>query len=691
MIVTRRWNAHASAMVFLRCLPLLLGLPLIAHATKPQQVLWQNYNDLAAGKCRTVSLTDDGVLAAAPAVSVLANLGAEEAWSVVAEADGSVLVGTAPEGKLLRVGPDGTVKQLAKFDESHLYAMARGPHGEIYVGTSPDGKVYQVSAEGKTKVYFDPQEKYIWALAVAPDGTLYVGTGTKGKIYRVSASGTGELWYTSNETHIRALAVDKDGTLLAGSAGSGYLYRVTGQEQAIVLAATGHEEVNQINVRPDGLIYFTATGAGKEAAAGAPLKKAAGDDAAGKDDSISALFRLNSALVPEVVWSTKDTILSLAWDDQQGGAILGTGTDGYSYAVTPHGEATRLCRIDSDSVTAMAAAGSDTILASSNPGRLFRIGREKSQPGVYETEVVDSESFSRWGAVTVDASDSGEVKILTRSGNTFSPDKTWYPWMEATGGQVRSAASRYLQVQVEIGSGTVDKIGLWFLPKNQPPHIDTVKILPVGTGYTAAPAAPLPPLPQSANQLLSGGDAPDAPPPMRWQIENAHGLRTVIWKASDPNGDALAYTVSWRKQGEKEWHDLAKNSADNLLSWDTSSWSDGRYELQITASDAAANAPGEGLIDEAISREIIVNNTPPSIQIGSQKSDTVEFTVTDPLSALHSVTVSTDGKSFAPLAPADGILDSGSERFTAKIAPGQTLFIRAEDSAGNVAGAQTGK
>jgi sugar lactone lactonase YvrE len=679
-------------MLSFRSLALLLGLPLLAHATKPEHAVWQSYSDLAAGKCRSTSLTEDGVLSAAPATAKLADLGVEEAWSILTEPKEMILVGTAPEGKLLQVGADGSVKLVAKFNESHLYALAAGAHGEIYVGTSPDGKVYRVGAEGKTEVYFDPGEKYIWALAVAPDGSLYVGTGTKGKIYRVTAKGLGQVWYASDETHIRALAFDKSGALLAGSAESGYLYRIPARDQAVVLAGTGREEVNQIEARPDGMIYFTATGAGKESTTASLKKPSTGDDASGDDaKGVSALYRLNAELSPEMVWPTKETVLSLAWSEQEGGALLGTASDGYIYAVAPHGEATRLCKIESDSVTAMAALGGDTIVATSNPGRLFRISHEKTAPGIYESDVVDSESFARWGAVTLDASDPGAVKILTRSGNTAQPDKTWYPWTEATGGQPQSAAARYLQVQLQIGSGTVDRIDACYLPKNRPPHLDAVKILPVGIGYVPAPSSPLPPLPQSAAQLLTDADAAEAKTPMRYQSENAHGLRTLIWKASDPNGDDLTYNVSWRKKGETDWHDLAKNMSENLLTWDTSSWSEGRYELKVEASDAEANAPGEGLTDMAISREMIVNNTPPVIEIISQKSDAVEFTVKDELGGLQSVTVSTDGKSYSPLVPVDGILDSGSERFLARIAPGQTLFIRAEDGGGNVAGAQTGR
>jgi hypothetical protein len=678
-------------MTSLRSVALVLGLPAIVHATSPQHALWQNYDDLAAGKSRSVSLSDDGVLAAAPATASLADLGVEETWSVLAKPNGSILVGTAPEGELLQVVRDGTVKVLAKFGESHLYAMALGPHGEVFVGTSPDGKVYQVAPDGKTQVWFDPREKYIWALVAAPDGTLYVGTGTRGKIYRITAKGEGEVWYASNETHIRALALDKSGALLAGSAESGYLYRITGKDAAVVLAGTGHEEVNNILVRPDGTVYFTATGTSKDDSSSFVKKPAPGDNSPPASDSgsVSALYRLDATLYPEILWSTKDTILSLAWDEADESALAGTGTDGYTYKIAPHGEATRLCKIDSDSVTAMTRSGDDTIMATSNPGRLFRVSRQKSQPGIYETDVVDSQSFARWGAVTLSASDPGSVKIFTRSGNTARPDKTWYPWTEATGGQAQSPPARYLQVQLQIGAGTVDKIDACYLAKNQPPHISTVKILPVGTGYTPAPSSPLPPLPHSAAQLVSDQDLSDPPTPMRWAAASGHGLRTMVWKATDPNGDALTYDVSWRKEGETEWHDLAKNLTDPLFSWDTTSWSDGRYELKVVASDVGANAPGEGLTDQQISREMIVNNTPPVIRVTSQKDGTIEFTVTDELSGLASVTTSTDGKNYQPLIPVDGILDSGSERFLAKITPGQILFIRAEDGSGNVAGAQS--
>jgi hypothetical protein len=687
-------------MVRARVVGLFFALPLLAHATKPQHALWKSYGDLAAGKCVSTSLTDDGVLAPAPKFDGPFDLGAEEAWSVVALPNGACVVGTAPEGKLLKVSADGKVSVLAKFDESHIYALAAGPKGEVYAGTSPDGKIYRVSSDGNMEVWFDPKEKYIWSLVVAPDGTLYAGTGTKGKIYRVTGKGEGEVWYASNETHIRALALDPSGALLAGSASSGCLYKIAAKDQAVVLAGTGREEVNQIRVAADGAIYFTATGAAK-GGDDSGLKKtdaaAPSNDAA--KDALSALYRLDATGYPEVLWSTKETILAMT-DDGADGSLLGMGDNGYTYLISPHGEGTRLGKVDSDSVSAISGREGEIGLATSNPGQLYRFRFHggpshqagRLEPSIYETDVVDSQSFARWGAVNLDASNPDAVTIMTRSGNTPKPDKTWYPWTEAKDGESQSPASRYFQIQLGIGGGsTVDRIDLTYLPKNVAPHIDSVTLLPVGVGYTPAPSTPLPPLPQTAAQIASPDNTPDAPSAMRYAATSAHGLRTVVWKAGDPNGDALTYAVYWRKQGENEWHELASDLTDSIFTWDTSSWTDGRYELKIEASDADANAPGEGLTDSVISRAIVVDNTPPAIKIEPEKNGMVEFSVTDSLSPLASVTVSDDGKSYHELPPVDGILDSAVETFHAKKTPGQILFIRAQDASGNIAGAQTDK
>ena len=379
-----------------RGLVLLLGLPLLAHATHPQCAVWEGYGDLSAGKCRSTSLTEDGVLSVAPITRKLANLGVEEAWSLITESDGTVVVGTAPEGKLLRVLPDGTVKQLAQFQSRTSMRWRQEATARFLRPLLPMARSTKLVRRGNPRSISNPAKPISGRWRFRPTGRCLWARARAGKIFRVTGKGHGELWYASNETHIRALAFDHGGALLAGSASSGYLLRVPAKNQAVVLEGTGHEEVNQMQVLPDGTVYFTATGTSK-AVVTAPevTKKLAGaEDASTHENSV--LYRLSPTLDPDLVWTSKETVLSAWWTGES--LLLGMGANGEVYSVQPHGEATRLGRIDSESVTAMARAGKETILASSNPGRLFAMGSGSSQLGIYETNVFDAGRLCALGA-----------------------------------------------------------------------------------------------------------------------------------------------------------------------------------------------------------------------------------------------------------------------------------------------------
>src|SRR5262249_16637371 len=142
--------------------------------------------------------------------------------------------------------------------------------GTLYVGTSPDGKVYKVSATGEKAVFFDPKTKYIWDLVFGPDGTLYVATGDKGQVFAVAPDGKGEVFYASDEAHIRVLALGPNVALLAGTEPSGRILRLTrsaGAVEGFVLYETTKREVTSLVVGADGAIYASAIGEKPKAAA----------------------------------------------------------------------------------------------------------------------------------------------------------------------------------------------------------------------------------------------------------------------------------------------------------------------------------------------------------------------------------------------------------------------------------------
>ena len=68
-----------------------------------------------------------------------------------------------------------------------------------------------------------------------------------------------------------------------------------------------------------------------------------------------------------------------------------------------------------------------------------------------------------------------------------------------------------------------------------------------------------------------------------------HGLRTFSWQADDPNGDALLFDVAYRALGDETWRPLRSGLSEPVFAWDTATVPSGRYQVRITASDAAAN------------------------------------------------------------------------------------------------------
>ena len=149
--------------------------------------------------------------------------------------------------------------------ELDLQAIAPGPPGSVLagsvlVGSAPDGKVYRVAADGTSTTLFDPEDKYIWAIAVAPDGTTYVGTGAKGKVYKVpAAGGTGTLFYDTGTEHVSALAFDAAGKLLVGTSTPGRVVRLEADGKAFVILEAGYQEVRSLRVA-GGVTYATAAG-----------------------------------------------------------------------------------------------------------------------------------------------------------------------------------------------------------------------------------------------------------------------------------------------------------------------------------------------------------------------------------------------------------------------------------------------
>jgi len=139
------------------------------------------------------------------------------------------------------------------------------------------------------------------------------------------------------------------------------------------------------------------------------------------------------------------------------------------------------------------------------------------------------------------------------------------------------------------------------------------------------------------------------------------GYRTVRWKASDLNEDALTFRLEVeRKDGFVL--QVRENLADDQLALDTSALPDGMYRFRLTASDVDTN-PGDGQETVRSSRWFVVDNTPPAVEL-TRSGAQWHVIVTDAGSAVSRVEWSRDGERWNQLAPADGVLDGRRETFS---------------------------
>jgi hypothetical protein len=154
----------------------------------------------------------------------------------------------------------------------------------------------------------------------------------------------------------------------------------------------------------------------------------------------------------------------------------------------------------------------------------------------------------------------------------------------------------------------------------------------------------------------------------------------------------MVYTVSFRSGSRAPWILLKDKLKEPTFEWDTRSVADGRYEIRVTASDAAANVKGSGKTASRVSEPVLVDNTAP--RLGEIKAEpkgngvTVSFDAADASSTLATFEYSVDSsEDWQAVLPSDNIADGPEESvsFTATGLSGgpHQVAVRATDARGN--------
>lgn len=691
----------------------------ISQAADPTIWATNSRNEFLKGEAKGVSVTDTGAIVVSPKLTESYNTQQSYIWSSAADNSGNVYLGTGNDGKIFKVGANGSGALFTDLNELDVSALAIGKDGALYAGTSPDGKVYRIDSSGKAETYFDPADKYIWSLAAASDGSLVIGTGENGKIYRVrsaNANPDSSLAFDSSDTHIITMKADKNGNVYAGTDSNGLVLRIGADNKVFALLDAPLREIHEIAVGPDGSVYALALSDSASASRPVPAGPAGavevptppipvpGGDPLGGDQpppksrydltaSKSAVFRIRPDGGNEVIWNSPN-VTGFSVFANQGGVLIGTSDKGRIYSVTNDGRETLLLQTNEGQVSTILSDGKKLFATSSNQGKLYSFGTETGATGSFESNVRDARGTALWGRIWWRG--NGSIQIQTRTGNTQKPDETWSDWSanlaDPKGAQVSSPRARFMQWRATLNGGaTLNEVNVSYLAQNIAPEVLQIQLMPTSVGLASNPPMQIDPNIETSglDPAIFGMAAPPAIPRRVYQ----RGARGLQWTAEDRNGDKLEYDIYYREESATAFRLLRAGLKDPFFTLDGLSMADGRYVFKVVAKDTPSNPLPQSFSGEKISDVIEIDNTAPVVTaVGtpsvSGERARVTFEAADTTSFIKRAEYSIDGSEWLPVYAEDGISDSQRERYVfdvmLKSAGEYSVTLRVFDDAGNI-------
>jgi hypothetical protein len=634
---------------------------------------------LSGGDLKGVSVSSDGTVHAGFTLGNAPIGDATAVFSATTLADGTVLVGTSPHGKVYKVAGDA-VSLFAETQALAVTSIVQAQNGTIYASTIPEAKIFKI-AQGKADVLTTlPDTSHVWALAMdRAKANLYAATGPDGKVFLVHPDGSHSVYFQSDEPQLVSLAVGEQGEVYAGSSGKGLLYKITAPGRATVLYDFPGEEVKGVGVAKGGVVWAIGNEYGELPEAprrGASTRPSGPVTSARPKPGKGSLFRFDASGRPEKMMHHDETHYMALALDEAGAPYVGTGVEGRVYTVNDAHVVTLVADTDERQVGAIAVSGGKGFVASSDPAVFHRILAIGGPDAVWTSKVLDAGLRARFGVLSWRA--TGPLELSTRSGNTGAPDATWSAWSAplASPGASGAPLGRFVQVRARWArdpKAALTEVILPFMTENVRPVV--LEVVP------SAKATP------PAKEGKEGIPASGGEPPKHDSVVK------VTWKVDNPDNDQLRYRVAFKREGQTQWRDALK--PDEVLTktefdWDTLALPEGKYRVRVEASDEGANPPETVQRHALESSSVLVDNTPPVFQTHPALTGRrLRARVVDGLGPITRVEVAVDGHlDWRPLAAADGLFDTADEAIDADVGPlvpagSHIVAVRAFDAAGN--------
>ncbi len=663
----------------MRWMTLLLAAALGVTALADQpSATFSGFNDWLGSETRGVRIGADGRLRLAPNLRRVGQLPEGVIWAAVPDGSGGAYLSAGTDGKLFHyVG--GQMKPLGQVKGGIVFALAKLGQ-DLIVAPTGEGKLLRVTPTGEVKPFADIDARIVWAMAVEGDAVLVSGGAEKGAVLVQAREGASRrLTELADETAFTAMASDGQGGWYLGSHGRGLVLRYSRQGDRLeTLMDTPFEEVRALAVA-EGQLYIGAdNGLTPKFSTGLLERREGYLQADTSTATRSAVIRLDKDRVPEVLWqSTQSQVYALTvWKGQ---LLVGTGNRSRLFAL-PLGKARDadpfavVQELGTAQATAFLPSGGDLLVVGSNPAELHLLSEAQATEGTLESRILKGAPIADWGRAYLDAEmpTGTGVELQFRIGSTETPDATWSPWTPPlrSGERPTLPAARFAQFRLRLSSTRggatpiVESVSLYWAHRNLAPVWEGVDLMPPGLVITRT-APPddigIERVPLETQKLIPALGYMGAE-----KRSFRRGSQSFVFRVNDPNGDTLQFGLRLMPDRgapilvEKAWK-------EKFFSFDTLPVPDGRYRLEVTASDAPSAPFNAALTSTWRTAPFLVDHTPPVIldlsAVAEGEGIRVKFLARDETSILREAAVSADGERWLQLVPEDRVFDQKEERF----------------------------
>jgi len=676
-------------------------LGVTALADQPSAT-FSGFNDWLGSETRGVRIGADGRLRLAPNLRRVGQLPEGVIWAAVPDGSGGAYLSAGTDGKLFHY-TGGQMKPLGQVKGGIVFAMARLGQ-DLVVAPTGEGKLIRVSPGGEVKPFADIDARIVWALAVDGDAVIVAGGSEKGALLVQAREGSSRrLAELADETSFTALTSDGQGGWYLGSHGRGLVLRYSRQGDRLeTLMDTPFDEVRALAVA-DGQLYIGAdNGLTPKFSTGQLERREGYLQADALVTARSAVLRMDRDRVPETLWqSAQSQVYALAvWKGQ---LVVGTGNRSRLFSL-PLGKSRDtdpfavVQELGTAQATAFLPSGGDLLVVGSNPAELHLLSEAQATEGTLESRILRGAPLADWGRAYLDADlpTGTNVELQFRTGSTETPDATWSPWTPPLRSGERPALppARFAQFRLRLSSTrggatpTVETVTLFWAHRNLAPVWEGVDIMPPGLVITRT-APPddigIERVPLETQKLIPALGYMGAE-----KRSFRRGGQSFQFRVNDPNGDTLQFAIRLLPERgaplllEKAWK-------EKFFSFDTLPVPDGRYRMEVTATDASSAPFNVALTSTWRTAPFTVDHTPPAIAELSAGAEgegvRVRFRAHDETSVLKEAAVSADGERWLQLVPEDRVFDQKEERFDVLVprdaVRGDRLLVKVVDQHNN--------